>query len=160
MIQYRPEMSISACLAALWIWVTEWMLSTGHTQETLPEAKWTQDIESLKLEWFIWLKFSAWNQFEIILGPLCLWQCLHIYPPSGSTCISSNCGHQVAPLSIIASLATRWRHLHCHIGSDCLIGIISEWVGIFISQSHISWVSQIFLRDRIIHSHLNSVELI
>ena len=35
----------------------------------------------------------------------------------------------------------RWLHLHCNIALDCPIVIISKyWVGIFISQSHISKV--------------------
>ena len=63
-------------------------------------------------------------------------QWLWIYPPDGATCIGLNFGHQVALLALVASLATRWRHLHCHIAYDCSIDIISwYWVVIFISQS-------------------------
>ena len=35
------------------------------------------------------------------------------------TCTSSNCGSQVASLVLVSILATRWRHLHCHIAWDC-----------------------------------------
>ena len=32
--------------------------------------------------------------------------------PSGITCISYKFGHQIAPLALVANLATRWHHLH------------------------------------------------
>ena len=46
----------------------------------------------------------------------------------GATCIGSNYGHKVALIALVTSLATRWRHLHCHIAYrpiDCPIDIIS-----------------------------------
>ena len=66
----------------------------------------------------------------------------------------------MAPLALVANMATRWchlqklqiwspdgatcislHHLHCLIALNCPLGIISQyWVGIFISQSHISKV--------------------
>jgi len=56
-----------------------------------------------------------------------------------TTWIGLKFGHQVAPLALFAKLATRLRNLRCHIVVDCPIGIISYyWVGIIISQSHIS----------------------
>ena len=39
----------------------------------------------------------------------------------GVTCIFEKFGHQVAPLALVRNLATRWRHLHCHIAVDFLI---------------------------------------
>ena len=66
------------------------------------------------------------------------WHNLHwfkIWTWGGSTCIGFKVDHQVASL-------------HCHIALNCPIGIISQyWVGIFISQSHISRVSQTSLTD-------------
>ena len=42
-------------------------------------------------------------------------------------------------LALVSILATRWRHMHCHIAQDCPIDIISWYrVAILISQSHIS----------------------
>ena len=32
---------------------------------------------------------------------------------SANTCAYNMAGHQVAPLSLVQNLATRWRHLHC-----------------------------------------------
>ena len=67
------------------------------------------------------------------------WSHLHklqIWPPDGTTWIGSKCCHQVAPFALFAKLATRLCHLHCHIALDCPIG--QYWLGILISQSHIS----------------------
>ena len=51
-------------------------------------------------------------------------------------------------LAMFPKLATRSRHLHCHIALNCSIGIISQyWVGIFISQSHISKVPKMSRSD-------------
>ena len=36
--------------------------------------------------------------------------CLQSWPPDGATCISCKFGHQMAPLALVANLATRWRH--------------------------------------------------
>ena len=53
---------------------------------------------------------------------------LQIWLPGGATSISCK-------LALITSL----HHLHCLIALNCPLGIISQyWVGIFISQSHIS----------------------
>ena len=53
---------------------------------------------------------------------------LQIWSPGGAT--SNSC-----KLALITSL----HHLHCLIALNCPLGIISQyWVGIFISQSHIS----------------------
>ena len=55
------------------------------------------------------------------------------------TCIGSKFGHQLAPLALLPKLATRLCYLYCYIALDCPIDIISlYWVGILISQSHIS----------------------
>ena len=54
---------------------------------------------------------------------------LHSWPPDGATCISYKFDYQMAPLASVTNLATKWHHLshlHCHIASDCLIGIISS----------------------------------
>ena len=40
------------------------------------------------------------------------------------TCISKKFGNQLTPLALVRNLATRWRHMHCHIAWDYLIGII------------------------------------
>ena len=37
---------------------------------------------------------------------------MQIWPPDGATCISCKFDHQMAPLALVANLATRWRHLH------------------------------------------------
>ena len=34
------------------------------------------------------------------------------WPPCGDICFSYKFGHQMAPLALVANLATRWRHLH------------------------------------------------
>ena len=39
-----------------------------------------------------------------------------------TTCICWKFSHQVAPLALVRNLATRWRHMHCHIAWDFLIG--------------------------------------
>ena len=88
--------------------------------------------------------------------------CLQFWPPGGATCtdckfghqkeplasvanwatiicIGSKFGHEVSPLALVPKLATRLPHMHCHIAFNCPFGIISwYWLGIFISQSHIS----------------------
>ena len=47
---------------------------------------------------------------------------------------------QVAPLALVLKLSTRLIYLHCHIASDCQIGIISwYWVG---SSYCLCWGSQ------------------
>ena len=69
------------------------------------------------------------------LGPLCLWQCLTcqvaslalvlilatrwrylnclpMWPPDGTTCISCRFGQQLALLELVTSLVTKWCHLH------------------------------------------------
>ena len=45
------------------------------------------------------------------------WHHLHkfkIWPPDGTTCISSKFGHQMVPLVLVANLAIRWHHLHSY----------------------------------------------
>ena len=54
----------------------------------------------------------------------------------------------VASLALVAKLATRLSHFHCHIVLECPIGIISwHFVCILISQSHISWVSKTLVSE-------------
>ena len=67
-------------------------------------------------------------QFSLV--PISRWRYLHGHQMTdGATCISYKFGHQMAPLALVAKLATR-----------IAIGIISYGVVIFISQSHISLV--------------------
>ena len=65
---------------------------------------------------------------------------LEIQPPGGATCISQNFGHQVAPLALVRTLATRWRHMHCHIAWDFLIGSSVSINCVFSSLGHVSKV--------------------
>ena len=46
-------------------------------------------------------------------------------PTGGTSCIGYKFSQQMVPLELVTSLATRWRHLHCHIALECPIGIIS-----------------------------------
>ena len=50
---------------------------------------------------------------------------LQISSPSGTTCIGSKFGHQLAPLALLPKLATRLCYLYCYIALDCPIDIIS-----------------------------------
>ena len=58
---------------------------------------------------------------------------------SSYRCIGCKFSHKVAPFALETNLATRWRHLYCHIAQYCPISFMNwYWVSIFISQSHIS----------------------
>ena len=73
--------------------------------------------------------------------PGCLYECPGCLRQCLATCIGYKFGQQLALLASVTILATKWRHLHCHIGhsQDCPVGIISRYrVIIIISQSHIS----------------------
>ena len=37
---------------------------------------------------------------------------MRIWPPDGATCITCKYGQQMAPFTLVANLASRWRHLH------------------------------------------------
>ena len=101
--------------------VSQWVSESGDSlkdqENNFSEAQWTQDIESVT-----WIICSDWNKFEIIWTERLLkfWtQYLGFAVPLamfhswfGIRCICSKCGHQVAPLTLITNLATRWRHFH------------------------------------------------
>ena len=77
---------------------TNKQIQTQKHKQTLPEAQRTQKLtlrRGLKLA-------KTWRHLHY----------LQIWPPDGATCISCKYGHQMAPLALVANLATIWHHLH------------------------------------------------
>ena len=61
------------------------------------------------------------------------WRHLHqlqIWPPDGTTCISSKSGHQMAQLALVQNLVIRWRHLHCLQSwpPGCITALLLRWI--------------------------------
>ena len=95
-----------------------------QNRKTLPEAQRTQGIESINLNGLFQPKYFQTDLSQKYdssyrlntLGPLCLWQCfLTFFFNFFSTSLQIYCQLLVLPLALVSILATRWRHLHCHI---------------------------------------------
>merc|ERR1712051_864915 len=63
---------------------------------------------------FLISKKSSWDHLTWLrFWPLDGATCISFkFELDGTTCISSKFGHQMAPLALVANLATRWHHLH------------------------------------------------
>ena len=74
---------------------------------------------------------------------------MHVAPPGGQIsyygvnpwvrCASGNVwkfSHQVAPLTLIRNLATRWRHMHSHIAWDFFIGMMPHHQLVLVLYLH------------------------
>ena len=67
---------------------------------------------------------ALYRNFILVLKEV-IWKSQSHSSKLSTTCICWEFRHQFAPLALVRNLATRWRHMHCHIAWDFLIGIIS-----------------------------------
>ena len=84
---------------------------------------------------------------------------LQIWPPNGTTCISSKFGHHMAPLTLVANLATRWRHLHWlqiwpPDGTTCIVSKVGHQIALLVLLHCLGlpyWHYQLALSSRYPH---------